>query len=138
MAGETVKACSTCRHNTSRGCAHASRSEGCLYNKDQYDTSMPYWLWEPLEQREDSGADGSYYEVQITHPKSGAPYRAECQDLIEALGMDFNEGNVFKAIWRRCAARTLGKVKAGNEDPLYDAQKIEFYGNRILLKEENK
>ena len=83
----------------------------------------------------DSGAHASYYEVQITHPKGGVPYKAECQDIIEALGMDFNEGNAFKALWRRAAAR-LGKVKKGNENPLYDAQKIAFYGNRILKKEE--
>ena len=133
MAGKVVKSCSTCAyHRDGGGCNNPATSALCLGN------GFYYHLWEPLGQRKDSGADGSYYEVQITHPKSGAPYRAECQDLIEALGMDFNEGNVFKAIWRRCAARTLGKVKAGNEDPLYDAQKIEFYGNRILLKEENK
>lgn len=83
----------------------------------------------------DSGAHASYYEVQILQPKGGVPYKAECQDIIEALGMDFNEGNAFKALWRRAAAR-LGKVKRGNENPLYDAQKIAFYGNRILKKEE--
>lgn len=86
----------------------------------------------------DSGANGSYYEVNVEHPKTGLPYRAECQDIIEALGMDFNEGNAFKALWRRCAARTLGKVKKGNENTLYDAQKIAFYGDRILKKEERK
>ena len=83
----------------------------------------------------DSGAHASYYEVSILYPKGGFPYHAECQDIIEALGMDFNEGNAFKALWRRAAAR-LGKVKKGNENPLYDAQKIAFYGNRILKKEE--
>lgn len=87
---------------------------------------------------QDSGANGTYYEVDIKHPKSGQPYRAECQDIIDALGMDFNEGNAFKALWRRCAARTLGKVKKGNENTLYDAQKIAFYGDRILKKEERK
>lgn len=87
---------------------------------------------------QDSGANGTYYEVDIKHPKSGQPYRAECQDIIDALGMDFNEGNTFKALWRRCAARTLGKVKKGNENTLYDAQKIAFYGDRILKKEERK
>lgn len=89
-------------------------------------------------QPENSGEHASYYEVDITRPKSGGEaYMAECQDIIEALKMDFNEGNAFKALWRRAAAR-LGNVKKGNEDPLYDAQKIKFYGTRILEQEENK
>lgn len=93
---------------------------------------------EVVKVRKNSGAHASYYEVDITRPKSGgAAYMAECQDIIEALKMDFNEGNAFKALWRRAAAR-LGNVKKGNEDPLYDAQKIKFYGTRILEQEENK
>ena len=135
MAGKIVKTCTTCKYNQAyAGCTHTAKPKVCLGNG----SAMEYNLWELRQIRNDSGADGSYYEVDIAHPKSGKPYRAECQDIIEALGMDFNEGNVFKALWRRCAARTLGKVKKGNEDTLYDAQKIEFYGNRILLKEENK
>jgi len=134
MAGEVVKACSTCKYqSTDKGCTLPIGPTECLGGG-----KWKYNLWELRQVRKDSGADGSYYEVDIAHPKSGKPYRAECQDIIEALGMDFNEGNVFKALWRRCAARTLGKVKKGNEDTLYDAQKIEFYSNRILLKEENK
>ena len=133
MTGEVVRSCSTCKYNKHKGCTSPGGATECFYGaKGEYN------LWEVRQVRKDSGADGTYYEVDIAHPKSGKPYRAECQDIIEALGMDFNEGNVFKALWRRCAARTLGKVKKGNEDTLYDAQKIEFYGNRILLKEENK
>lgn len=135
MAGEVVKACGTCKyHQADKWCTHPREASACLGSGQD----LAYNLWEVRQVRKDSGANGTYYEVQIAHPKSGKPYRAECQDIIEALGMDFNEGNVFKALWRRCAARTLGKVKKGNEDTLYDAQKIEFYGNRILLKEENK
>ena len=135
MAGEVVKACSTCKYqSTDTGCTHPEVPRACLGTG----LGIEYNLWEGRQVRKDSGADGSYYEVDIAHPKSGKPYRAECQDIIEALGMDFNEGNAFKALWRRCAARTLGKVKKGNEDQLYDAQKIAFYGNRILLQEENK
>lgn len=134
MAGEVVKVCSTCKYqSTDKGCTLPAGPTECLGGGKR-----KYNLWELRQVRKDSGADGSYYEVDIVHPKSGKPYRAECQDIIEALGMDFNEGNVFKGIWRRCAARTLGKVKKGNEDTLYDAQKVEFYSNRILLQEENK
>lgn len=133
MAGEVVKACSTCKYqSTDKGCTLPIGPTECLGGGKR-----KYNLWELRQVRKDSGADGSYYEVDISHPKSGKPYRAECQDIIEALKMDFNEGNAFKALWRRAAAR-LGNVKKGNEDPLYDAQKIKFYGNRILAQEENK
>lgn len=125
MAGEVVKSCITCADG--KACEVTS---SCLPGN-----TLQYRHWKP---RGDSGANGTYYEVDIKHSKSGRPYRAECQDIIEALGMDFNEGNAFKAIWRRCAARSLGKVKKGNEDPLYDAQKIAFYSGRILAKEEQK
>lgn len=136
MAGEvmiTRKGCTSCAHNTEEGCAHRYWqlcSDGVTHYK--------FWKRVSLAQPENSGAHASYYEVDITRPKSGGEaYTAECQDIIEALKMDFNEGNAFKALWRRAAAR-LGNVKKGNEDPLYDAQKIKFYGTRILEQEENK
>lgn len=138
MAGEAMirpRACVSCVHNTSKGCAHEAGSKECLGG------ATPYKLWESARVAlpENSGAHAAYYELTIQRPKSGgAAYKVECQDIIEALQMDFNEGNVFKGIWRRCAARTLGKVKKGNEDTLYDAQKVEFYSNRILEQEENK
>ncbi len=137
MAGEAMirpRACVSCVHNTSKGCAHEAGSEECLGD------ATPYKLWESARVAlpENSGEHGAYYEIAIQRPKSGgAAYKAECQDIIEALKMDFNEGNAFKALWRRAAAR-LGNVKKGNEDPLYDAQKIKFYGTRILEQEENK
>ena len=137
MAGETVKKCSSCEHNTSTGCG----SDAAICRSGL--TSDMYSLWRARSTARqkppaNSGAHAAYYEVTIARPKSGgAAYKAECQDIIEALQMDFNEGNAFKALWRRAAGR-LGNVKKGNEDPLYDAQKIEFYGNRILAQEENK
>lgn len=153
MAGQTLnnetpskypeKSCATCVYSKPMdgtgvgGCRHQRGALECLGG------GVTYKLWNPAipkypsqaPKAPDSGAHASYYEVQIQHPKGGTPYKAECQDIIEALGMDFNEGNAFKALWRRAAAR-LGKVKKGNENPLYDAQKIAFYGNRILKKEE--
>lgn len=137
MAGEVVRNCSSCKHSTSTGCG--SSASLCLSGL----TSNRFSLWRarsPSRQKPpaNSGEHAEYYEVDITRPKSGgAAYMAECQDIIEALKMDFNEGNAFKALWRRAAAR-LGNVKKGNEDPLYDAQKIKFYGTRILEQEENK
>lgn len=84
-----------------------------------------------------TGGSVSYYRVTINKPTSPAlpPYTAECNDIIEALGMNYAEGNAFKAIWRRCAARTLGKAKAGYTDGLYDAEKVVFFGERMVMQE---
>ena len=138
MAGKAMirrKECASCAHYTEEGCTQGVRERQlCL------DNVTPYKLWKSavMAQPENSGAHAAYYELTIQRPKSGgAAYKAECQDIIEALQMDFNEGNAFKALWRRAAGR-LGNVKKGNEDPLYDAQKIKFYGTRILEQEENK
>lgn len=87
---------------------------------------------------EKSGGSVDYYKVLITNPTSkGDPYTAECNDVIEALGMDYAEGNAFKAIWRSCAERTLGKKKVGG-DAVYDAEKVIFFGTRMLAKRKEK
>lgn len=83
-----------------------------------------------------TGGSVSYYRVAVTEPTSGGlPYVAECNDIIEALGMNYAEGNAFKALWRRCAARTLNLCKKGYEDGLYDAEKVEFFGHRLVVQE---
>jgi len=89
----------------------------------------------PQAAPEKSGGSVNYYQVSITQPTTeGRPaYIAECNDIIEALGMDFAEGNQFKAIWRSCAERTLGKKKAGG-DSVYDAEKSVFFSARTLIK----
>lgn len=88
----------------------------------------------PVE--EYTGGSVSYYQVPIEHPTSGGdPYTAECNDIIEALGMNYAEGNAFKALWRRAAARTLGLTKRGYTDGLYDAEKVEFFGKRLVVQE---
>ena len=74
----------------------------------------------------------------MENPTSGfQPYDAECNDIIEALGMNYAEGNAFKAIWRRCAARK-GKAKAGYKDGRYDAEKVVFFGQRMVAQEAGK
>lgn len=72
-----------------------------------------------------------YYRVQVADPISPElpPYQAECADIIEALGMTFNEGEAFKALWRLAAARQ-GRGKPGNA-PQYDADKVAHYGARV-------
>lgn len=83
-----------------------------------------------------TGGSVSYYCVNIPHPttKGRVPYVAECNDIIEALGMNYAEGNAFKALWRRAAARQ-GNAKRGYTDGLYDAEKVEFFGARLVAQE---
>lgn len=83
---------------------------------------------------ERSGGSVNYYKLQVDNPANlPEPYMCEAEDIIEALGMTFSEGNQFKAIWRSCAARKLGKFKAGMDaDGVYDAEKMVYYGGRTL------
>lgn len=82
-----------------------------------------------------SGGLNNYYVVSIKNPqrKEQEPYQAECEDIIQALGMTFDEGCAFKALWRNAAAR-MGNGKPGNK-ALYDCEKLVHYANRILNKE---
>ena len=78
-----------------------------------------------------TGGSSSYYKVHVKSPTTlSAPYYAECNDIIEALQMNFAEGNIFKAIWRMAASR------AGNGKPgttyKYDSEKVEFFAKRLL------
>lgn len=82
-----------------------------------------------------SGGLNNWYVVPVKHPqrKEQEPYQAECEDIIQALGMTFDEGCAFKALWRNAAAR-MGNGKPGNS-AVYDAEKMVHYTNRILAKE---
>ena len=83
--------------------------------------------------KENSGGSVSYYKVSIDKPTTlPAPYEAECNDIIEALGMNFAEGNIFKALWRRAAARR-GVRKGGYDQGKYDAEKILFFAQRLIV-----
>jgi len=86
-----------------------------------------------------TGGSSSYYTVEVKNPTTpgNPPYIAECNDIIEALQMDFAEGNAFKAIWRSCAAR-LGKKKLGYKDAKYDWEKIKFFAERKLKQYGNQ
>lgn len=82
---------------------------------------------------EKSGGKVNYYVVDVVRPhRAKTAYTAECSDIIESLGMDFNEGEAFKAIWRKAAMRQ-GKVKEGNT-ALYDAQKVQHFGGRMVAQ----
>lgn len=91
-----------------------------------------------MSEKEYTGGSVSYYAVNVETPTSGgAPYTAECNDIIEALGMSYAEGNAFKAIWRMCAARK-GLSKKGYTDGLYDAEKVVFFGKRLVAQAKPK
>ena len=78
-----------------------------------------------------TGGSSDYYKVHINNPTTlNTEYDAECNDIIEALQMNFAEGNIFKAIWRMAASR-LGNGKPGTTY-LYDAEKIEFFAQRLI------
>lgn len=80
-----------------------------------------------------TGGSSDYYKVEVPNPTSGSnPYMAECNDIIEALGMSYAEGNVFKAVWRLAAARQ-GNGKAGST-PIYEAEKVEYFGKRLVVQ----
>ena len=85
-----------------------------------------------------TGSKVNYYLVQVPHPQreTQAPYQAECEDIIRALNMTFDEGCEFKAIWRTAAAR-MGNGKAGHT-ALYDAEKRVHYAQASLRQEQNK
>lgn len=121
-------ACMRCMSNTSDGCRCGSKSVAM--------PAVPDGVPED-KAPEYSGGSSDYYKVDIKHPTTpyALPYTAECNDIIEALGMSFAEGNAFKALWRRAAQRTLGKRKAGaKDDGLYDAEKVEFFGARLVVE----
>lgn len=78
-----------------------------------------------------SGGSVDYYKVRVANPTSqAAPYTAEVNDLIEALGMTYAEGNVLKAIVRHALVRQ-GRGKPGSTT-LYEAEKIEWFARRLV------
>lgn len=86
-----------------------------------------------VDDSEYTGGSVSYYAVRVLNPTNPTAdsYDAECNDIIEALRMNYAEGNAFKALWRRAAAR-MGKHKRGYDGGLYDAEKVEFFGARLV------
>lgn len=81
-----------------------------------------------------TGGRVNYYLVKVDHPQreDQAPYQAECEDIIDALELTFDEANIFKELWRSANARK-NNGKPGHT-ALYGAQKIVHYAGRILRK----
>lgn len=86
------------------------------------------------KQPENSGGHVGYYSIDVRVTAKGGPtYRAEAMDIISALDMTFAEGEAFKAVWRAAADR-LGMKKEG-DSPLRNAEKVKFYGERMVERE---
>lgn len=81
-----------------------------------------------------SGGRVNYYLVEVPHPQreTQQPYVAECEDIIDALELTFDEANIFKELWRSANARK-NNGKPGHS-ALYGAEKIVHYAGRILRK----
>ena len=109
-----------------------------LTDKRELQPTLPTFIkqngqWTAYEISEYTGGSSSYYTIHVKNPTTeGRPaYDAECNDIIEALDMNYAEGNAFKALWRRAAARK-GMRKKGYDNGLYDAEKVEFFGKRLI------
>ena len=103
------------------------RLEGVVHNVEIKATLDP----------EHTGGSVNYYKVHVASPTTlPEAYDAEANDIIESLGLTFAEGNLFKAIWRMAADRN-GKKKKGNNS-VYDAEKLVFFAERVLVQEKAK
>ncbi len=109
-----------------------------LYFKDDEgvlrSSSLAEWEGDITEEHtedlteEHTGGSSSYYDLKV------GDTTIKCLDIIEGLGMSYNEGNILKAVWRIAAAKQ-GKTKKGN-NMHYDSEKIVFFGERLV--EEHK
>ena len=101
------------------------------------------WLDGKIDVTEEhTGSSVGYYDVVIpanshTNPEHNQPKPIviSCNDIIEALKMNYACANVFKAIWRVCASK-MGKMKKGN-NTVYDAEKAVFFSERVLVQEKS-
>ena len=81
--------------------------------------------------REPFGGSNDYYKIFVRNPTTlKTPYWAECNDIIESLGLTFAEANIIKAIWRIAQWRRGVQKKT---KPLYDAEKVSFFAERIMV-----
>jgi len=101
---------------------------------------MPDEIAECIIKLESQATQCEYYECPVDHPQNPrqgeVAYIANCEDIIQALGLTFDEGCEFKSLWRRARARQ-GFVKA-ESTALRDAQKAFHYAGRILALEQRK
>ena len=90
------------------------------------------WETVQLAKEENSGGQVNYYLTKVDHPRrqGQAPYQAECEDLIASLGMTFDEGCIFKELWRTANARKGAKKKG--QDNVRAGEKLVHYSKQVL------
>ncbi|WP_230712571.1 hypothetical protein [Marinobacter shengliensis] len=88
------------------------------------------------ETRESSGGDNDYWLLHIPNPKRLEPYTVECEDIIEAMEMTFQEGEAFKALFRKCKIR-MGDGKPGDSE-LRCSEKVAHFGQRMVVMDQRK
>ena len=89
---------------------------------------LPVSGWEESKETvEHTGGSSSYYDITLDDKT------VRCNDIIEELNMNYAQATIFKAIWRICASK-LGRKKKGN-NTVYDAEKIKFFAERVLIQE---
>ena len=77
-----------------------------------------------------SGSAGAnWYKIDLPDLVDG---QSTCQEVIEALDLDFNEGEALKSIWRKARERQ-GHGKPGST-PKYNAEKVAYYGDRMVIQ----
>lgn len=106
----------------------------CLDLSAANDASIGFQMKsETVLQNESSGGDNDYWVAHITNPKRLDPYAAECEDIIEHFEMTFQEGEAFKALWRK------GQLRIGNGKPgdthIRNAEKVKHFGTRMEVME---
>ncbi len=74
-----------------------------------------------MPQSAPSGLNGSYYDIRLLDGRIVAT-----QDIIEALGLNFAQGNILKSVVR------MGRKPGVAER--YDAEKVVYYGTRELKR----
>lgn len=80
-----------------------------------------------------SGGSCNYYTVSIDKPTTlQNQYTVECNDLIESLGLTWQEANIYKEIFRTANERTHSNGKQGNT-PKRAAEKVLFFAVRHAM-----
>ena len=88
---------------------------------------------QPQPQPHLSGGSCNYYMVDVKKPTTlKEAYTVECNDLIEALGLTWQEANIYKEIFRTANERTHGNGKDGN-NPKRAAEKVLFFAIRHAI-----
>ncbi|MCD1628452.1 hypothetical protein K7I15_00890 [Marinobacter shengliensis] len=125
------------------GCRHSINMEfsndycpDCLKMNKLLDQAADPIYSQQEETRESSGGDNDYWLLHIPNPKRLEPYTVECEDIIEAMEMTFQEGEAFKALFRKCKIR-MGDGKPGDSE-LRCSEKVAHFGQRMVVMDQRK